>query len=194
MSVISSISENLADGVAINPKRLTEYGSLIREQSRRLGRMVESILMVSGLNRGEVSQAEWASTNIAAAIDDVARMLETTAESAGMEIRCEIHTDSAEFFYRPHRPQVDTRKSIDECDPSRTVTGREYECRNNRRRIATDLDPESRWFQSRRLIIWVEDEGPGIPHREQKHVFDAFYRGAATRKIKRRVRALGFTW
>ena len=48
-------------------------------------------------------------------------------------------------------------------------------------RISTDRDPDSRSYGMRTLELVVEDEGPGIPVKEQRRIFEAFYRGQATR-------------
>lgn len=33
------------------------------------------------------------------------------------------------------------------------------------------------------LLVWVDDEGPGVPGSEKEHVFDKFYRGSASEAV-----------
>jgi signal transduction histidine kinase len=197
VSVIRSISENLADGVSLEPSRLAEYGGLIREQSHRLGRMVESILMVSGLNQNAVTNIEWSSTNIAAIVDDVVRILEPTALELGVTVHQNVDVNIGEFLTDHVALRLILENLVMNAIRHGRSHGRSYEQDAEGRdgpgsdgetnvvtvgaKIISDLDPESRWYRSRRIRIWVEDEGPGIPQREQRRVFDAFYRGVGTR-------------
>jgi signal transduction histidine kinase len=49
ISVINATSDNLATGIVGSSEKTKKYGNLIQAQSRRLGKMVESILFYSGL-------------------------------------------------------------------------------------------------------------------------------------------------
>ncbi len=45
LAIINSAAENLVDGVVDNPNQMGEYGGLIRDQGRRLERLVDEVLM-----------------------------------------------------------------------------------------------------------------------------------------------------
>jgi len=38
------------------------------------------------------------------------------------------------------------------------------------------------WDDAGRIIYYVQDHGPGVPHKERERVFDIFYRGEASKK------------
>ena len=189
VSVIGSISENLADGVTLDPSRLSEYGGLIREQAHRLGRMVESILMVSGLNdkgsEGAVAHpvggAEWAKTNVASVVEDVIRTLETVTFESGVVIKRDFFGDLDGFY----TDAVALRLILENLLMNATRHGRAQDSTEHPVfvgvRISTDRDPDSRSYGMRTIELVVEDEGPGIPVKEQRRIFEAFYRGQATR-------------
>ncbi len=65
---ISSLSENLADGVIQDPERAREYGKAIHGETRRLGDMLERVLLFSRVESGE--SYEMRSLDIVEAIED----------------------------------------------------------------------------------------------------------------------------
>jgi signal transduction histidine kinase len=73
LAVINSAAENLADGVVDDPAQIQEYGSLIRDQSRRLERMVDEVLLFaadrSGRSQYDVRPVEIAAV-LAQRLDD----------------------------------------------------------------------------------------------------------------------------
>jgi signal transduction histidine kinase len=52
LAVICSAGENLADGVVRDPDQLKSYGSLVRNEGRRLAEMVEQVLSFAGIQSG----------------------------------------------------------------------------------------------------------------------------------------------
>src|SRR6185436_18484047 len=52
LSVICSAAENLADGVVDNREPIKRYGTLIRDEGRRLTDMVEQVLEFAGAQSG----------------------------------------------------------------------------------------------------------------------------------------------
>ncbi|MEN8687458.1 MAG: ATP-binding protein, partial [Desulfuromonadales bacterium] len=38
------------------------------------------------------------------------------------------------------------------------------------------------WDEANRIIYYVKDHGPGVPHKESERVFDIFYRGEASKE------------
>ncbi len=94
ISVVRSISENIADGVIKDRNRLIEYGSLIRNHMLRLSRMVDSILLTAAMDGSARGHFERAEVNLSALIDEVVRSLSPTAEETGAEISVDTEDDS----------------------------------------------------------------------------------------------------
>lgn len=64
LSVLHAAGENLSDGVVEDPEVARRYGTLIRDESRRLGEMVETVLAYAGADaspsrRERVSVRAW---------------------------------------------------------------------------------------------------------------------------------------
>ena len=53
LAVIYSAGENLADGVAVNERRVEQYGELIKREGKKLSSMVEQILSFAGARSGK---------------------------------------------------------------------------------------------------------------------------------------------
>lgn len=182
IAVIRSISDNLTDRVSIPPERIAEYGALIGDQSRRLGRMVESILMVSGLNQNGDARIESTPTDLAVFFDEICRTLEPAVRSAGMTLASTFEHHGAPFLTDPVALRLIVENLI--------MNAARHAVRSDGKPVAirvggkviTDLDPEGRKLIGRRLRLTVEDTGEGIPLRERRRIFDPFFRGAQTRQ------------
>src|SRR5580765_5706585 len=57
LAVICSAGENLADGVVAEATQVKRYGSLIETEGRRLGDMVERVLLFAGIGSGTQTRA-----------------------------------------------------------------------------------------------------------------------------------------
>lgn len=62
LAVLASAGENLADGVAEEPQAVRAYGTLVRDESRRLAETVESVLALGGVE-SEASKHEEVEVN-----------------------------------------------------------------------------------------------------------------------------------
>ena len=48
--------------------------------------------------------------------------------------------------------------------------------------VASDPITVGCWDEANRVIYYVKDRGPGVPHKESERVFDIFYRGEASKE------------
>ena len=163
LAVIQSAAENLADGVVDDPEQMQAYGTMIREQSRRLERLVDEVLLFAAHRAGRTT-CELRPIAIA---DTVAQSLARSApmlRDAGFDVEQEISADL---------PLV-------VADP-----GAIGKCMENLFNNAVKYASASRWVAVRaRLVpipnpevqITVEDKGIGIPARDLPNIFEPFYR------------------
>lgn len=176
ISVIQAMSANLADGVVLDPSRLPRYARVIRDQTRRLAGMVESILFYSGLQANSAKAPTLADVDLKSLLLDVSHSLGELAAGRGSTLR--LITESV--------PDVI-------CSDA---TALRLILENLVTNAIRHADPgEIRLSVARRafdgLRMSVEDGGPGIPPCEQGRVFEAFVRGERSIKDQRPGSGLG---
>lgn len=164
LAVISSAAENLTDGVVEAPGQVKQYGSLIRDESRRLSGMMEQILQfAAGQKRSAYKPVRLQPEELIAA----ALGLSQTALAEG---GFTVERDTA-----PGLPPVSGE------------SGALMQCLQNLISNAAKYSGDSRWIGIRAttdkgsVFITVEDRGIGIEPADLPHLFDAFYRAKSVR-------------
>jgi signal transduction histidine kinase len=161
LAVISSAAENLADGVINDNRRVQQYGTLIKGESRRLTEMVEQVLEFAGAESGRKSY-ELRPVEVAELIENAVQACRSQIEEAGFNIEREIA-----------RQPLMVR-----ADPS-TITRAIQNLISN----AIKYSGSSRLIKIRagqsgdHTLITVEDRGIGIAPDELPHIFEPFRRG-----------------
>jgi signal transduction histidine kinase len=157
LAVISSASDNLADGVAATPDQIKRYGELIRTQAKRLAGLVEQTLGFAGIQRGKVHfQRESV---------EVPDLLEQALHAAGV--------DQKEVVVEQH---VEDNLPAVTADPA-------WMRQALRNLIANAAQYGGGWIgiDARRAAGGVEiaiaDRGPGIAASDRARIFEPFYRG-----------------
>lgn len=166
IAVIRSAAENLASGVVGNPDRVKRYGDAIGTEARRLGEMVEQVILHSGLESGR---------GIGAATPLVTADLieQAIAEAAAVIKAAGVNVD----------------RRIDDALPP--VVGDAIALRSAVQNLianAVKYGGEDRWVGVRveragtartpSVKITIEDHGAGIPASDLPHIFEPFFRGA----------------
>jgi len=161
---ISMLSRNQADGLVQGNDKVTQYGELIHQQSRRLSEMVEAALQYAGIH-SNLGKPVRKPIDIPAAIQ---KILTVHAEELAAQ---QIHVDV----------EVSAALPMLQGDP-------------NLLRIALDnlftnaikYAGKGQWIGVRaehvaqEIGIHISDHGPGIDESEQRHLFEPFYRGSNT--------------
>ena len=165
LAVIRSAGDNLADGLVTSEGQVRRYGSLIRNEGRRLSDMVEQIMSFAGLEKGK-AKFEFTSVDVNAIIQRAVASCEPTLKDRG----CRLEMDIPEGL--PHVL----------ADPNSLA-----HCLQNLLTNAAKYANESGWIgltartlqtsSGQQLEISVEDHGPGIAPADLPHIFEPFYRG-----------------
>ena len=163
LAVICSAAENLADGVVESSASVKEYGELIRSEGRRLGGMVEQILLFTA---GPGRRYQLRPVDVGAAVSASLAEAASTIVNAGFTVEKRVD---------PALP----RAVADETALK--------QCLHNLIGNAVKYGDEGRWMGVRAMVateaagpeiqITVEDHGPGIDAGELEPIFEPFYRG-----------------
>jgi len=168
LAVICSAAENLADGVPgliDNRDQIKRYGSLIRDEGRRLTGMVEQVLEFAGAQSGKKTY-ELRPTELNRVIEDALAA-------------CHLQLVEGEFELEKQLPANLPMIRADAPALSRAI--------QNLLNNAMKYSGDSRWISLKvealkserggEIQIQVLDRGLGISPSELPHVFEPFYRG-----------------
>jgi signal transduction histidine kinase len=166
---ISSLSQNLADGVVQDLGQAARYGETIHRESRRLGNMVEGVLQFSAIRAGGY-RYEMGDAQVVSFIDDAVAALDpkllrqTTLDvdiEAGLPV---LHGDE-----RALRMVV------------RNLVSNALKFSGEGGRVRLSAAPaESR--HGAQVVLRVQDSGPGIAASEVSSIFEPFFRGRAAQE------------
>jgi signal transduction histidine kinase len=161
LAVICSAGENLADGLVTGPEHAQIYGTLVRDEGRRLSGMIEQVLDFAGIQSGRKIY------NLRPTDID-----EVVAHALGA---CNAQIAQLGFVI-----DLQIGKNLPKIQADKTALVRAVQ---NLIGNALKYSGQSRWIGIRGfadahvLSIVVEDHGLGVPEDELGHIFEPFYRG-----------------
>jgi len=160
LAVITSASQNLADGVAASPEQVRRYGLAIGDQGRRLAQMVEQILRFAGISSGRF-EMHTQPVEVRAVVDQAVADCQPELAAAGCSLTCDI---------APALPMV-------QGDAPALVHCLRNLLSNAVKHGAGSAVSVRAALANGRVEIRVEDQGPGIDAVDVPHIFEPFYRG-----------------
>ena len=175
LAVICSAAENLADGVVGEKARIAEYGTLIRDEGRRLTAMVEQTLQfAAGQSNRQTYQLK--RHPVAEIVEDALQQAKPALESADYHVEKTVAADL---------PAVEA----DAAALSQTLQnliGNAVKYGGASRWVGVRAESAEAPAGGQEVRISVEDKGLGISSHELPHVFDPFFRGkqATSRQIR----------
>ncbi len=178
LTVIRSAAENMT-GKVIPPEKLPVYGELITEQSIRLGNMIEKILAYSNIEYKNGKPEPPVIINLRDFIKELKPGLTTLAESRNLALKWETEglPETGSGY-----PEV---MSAAVTNLAANAVFHAYNGKQGEIRVRFKfLIPDT-------LQITVEDDGRGINPKEQKKIFDPFYRDDVSRNRQEKGSGLG---
>jgi signal transduction histidine kinase len=178
VAVICSAADNLAEGFVGAKDQVKEYGSLVRNEGRRLAGMIEQILHFAA---GQSRQAGYhlEPVPVAEAVARVLANISALPDAEGLVVEREID---------PELPPV-------QADAAALT-----HCLENLILNALKYGGEKRWVRIRagstdgsQVRIGVEDRGEGIDPADLPHIFEPFYRGKSARAAQIHGAGLGLS-
>jgi signal transduction histidine kinase len=158
LTAMGLLAENLETGAADRAGKRDEHVRMIREESARLGGLIDNVLAFTR----DKPMATHEAFDVPAMITDAVSLMKPLAERKQVAFEVEL----AEFPEAPHGDAAALRRALlNLLDNAfkHTPAGGRVTC------IAGPLD-ENRWS------IEVTDSGPGIPVHEREKIFEVFYR------------------
>ena len=165
LAVIRSAGENLADGLVVGDGQVRRYGSLIRNEGRRLSDMVEQIMSFAGLEKARAN-FEFTSVDIQTIVQRAMSACEPALRGSGCQVELELQDDLPKVLADAN--------SLTHCLQNLLTNAAKYASQSGAialkaRKIESPKGPQ--------LEISVEDHGPGIDSADLPHIFEPFYRG-----------------
>jgi signal transduction histidine kinase len=169
LTQIRMFSELMADGKLRTDEEWTRATAVINREARRLTHLVENLLHFSRLGRAPAQECRPEALGVSEAIRDLTEAFSPLAEARRTSI--EVLVDPPEALVRASR-------------------GGLYQMLANLLDNALKYGPEGQTVKVEarvregRVLIAVEDQGPGIPVRERERVWDPYHR--LQREVDRR--------
>ena len=162
LTSIRMYGEMLMEGWVKDERQKQSYYRHIHDEGERLTRLMQNVLSLSQLERKQWN-VRLTDEDPAALISALAQQLEKPLKQAGFEVVCQL--DEA-----PRAIRVD-RDALTQILINLTDNAVRFAAKSEIRRILISLR------QGRDSTeIGVRDFGPGVPRREQKRIFQQFYR------------------
>ena len=163
LAVIYTAGENLADGVAKEESQVSRYGSMIKNEGRKLSGMVEQILEFAGANSGR-RKYNFRETNVGDvvrhALDECMPMLREKQFDVDTSIAADLPDISVDRDALSGAIQNLLQNSAKYCNGTKWL------------RLSAESD-------AGRVRISVEDRGIGMSRSDLRQVFEPFYRSKA---------------
>jgi signal transduction histidine kinase len=175
IAVIQATSDNLRTGAVSDPARLPRYAEVIHGQVRRLSGMVESILLYAGLESGMARRPSFAEVDLGVLVEELTPPLAQLATERGARLA----VDAAGL-----PPTVCTDRTALRLVVENLVANALNHAGSPEVRLAVRRPHDG-------LEIAVEDDGCGIPPREQARIFEPFVRGERSVREQRPGSGLG---
>jgi signal transduction histidine kinase len=169
LSVISSASQNLADGVTTGADQVKRYGTVIRDQATRLAGMVEQVLRFAGMSSDRY-EMQWQTLEIGPVIEQALQDCAPEFQRTGTLVDRHI---------APGLPKLEgDPAALGQCLRNLLENAAIHGATRNG---AHALDPAHVTIGAKQnggsIEIRVEDNGPGIDSSALPHLFEPFYRG-----------------
>lgn len=174
LAVICSAAENLADGVVASKEQVAQYGTLIREEGRRLTGMIEQTLQFAA-GQSNRQTYDLKPQQVADIVQTVLRQSAPTIQAADCQVEQNVAANLPDII-------VD-RAALSQS--LQNLIGNAVKYGGGSRWLGVRAETGDSPMGGSEVRISVEDKGFGISPAELTHIFDPFFRGkeATSRQI-----------
>jgi signal transduction histidine kinase len=168
------LAESLERGKISEPQKQNEYFRFIGQECRRLSSLIENVLDFSRIEQGR-KQYEFEPTDVTALVTQTCQLMEPYA--AEKQVTLELKLPALEASPGP-QPLLDGR-AVQQALVNLIDNAIKHSPKNQKVTIGFAFSQQNSAQPSDTtdyLVLWVEDEGPGIPAEEHEKIFERFYR------------------
>jgi two-component system phosphate regulon sensor histidine kinase PhoR len=170
---VQLMAEELVDGERPSDEKLAKYHRFIGQECRRLSGVIENVLDFARREQGR-ERFEFEPTDLDALVSGTVQLLRPYAGERGVKIEEERRGEDRMVEADGHALQRMLVNLLDNAikhspEGSTVLVGLE--------------------FEESRTLLWVEDDGPGIPRSEQERIFEKFYRIGS--ELRRQTQGVG---
>jgi len=170
LTVIGSAADNLRSGL-VKGERVVQYGGLIAGQAKRLGAMIEEVLLYSRVEGREPARPALAPLGPARLDEELRGPLEELARGSGCRLSWDVSGLPPSFM----GAEAGLRLVL-----SNLVANAAYHAYG--KDSGGEIRVRGRVEAPGRILFAVEDDGRGVPRSEAALVFEPFYRDEAARR------------
>ena len=159
---IRMYAEMLREGWTDNAASAERYATRIMEESQRLGQLVEQVLDLTALERG-VAEAQATPGDLGDTVRKAVALMASKAKAQGVALDCDVESDLPNVSFDPRLVRPLVLNLVDNA----IKYGSKAEMPRVRVRVQR---------AGERVVVRIEDNGPGIDPSVRKHLFEPFWR------------------
>jgi two-component system phosphate regulon sensor histidine kinase PhoR len=173
VAVIRSAADNLASGIIRDAEKTMRYGAAIREEGNRLTLMIDRLLAYARVGDSVPELTE--SVDLRSLAEKVLGTYQKELEEAAFRVETSLKAD---MVVKGDRTALELALG--------NLIGNAVKHGKSGEFLGVDLREDDGW-----AVVAVRDHGPGVPRKERRLIFEAFYRGESARKEQRPGSGLG---
>jgi two-component system phosphate regulon sensor histidine kinase PhoR len=163
LAIINGYLENLLDDEMLaEPEMARRFLTVMRKHTERISRIVEDMLVISRLESGETSAIKIEPFRLESCINDVLERLESVVQGQRAVVALGLHDESVTLegdrFYWTQVLFNLVENALKQ---------------NPHRDLRVEIGSAE---EEGNLLVWVADNGVGIPSADLPHIFRRFYR------------------
>lgn len=164
ITAIQGFVETLRDGALDDADNAGRFLDIIARHAERLNAIIEDLLALSRLERGVPAKLERQSGRIGDVLAAARQLCEHTAKERNVDLTLDGDLDTELLMSAPLLEQA----VVNLCD-----NAIKYSDKGGTVRVTVSRQPTQ---TAKEVVIAVQDQGCGIPERDQSRVFERFYR------------------
>ncbi|MDC7242727.1 MAG: HAMP domain-containing sensor histidine kinase, partial [Sphaerochaetaceae bacterium] len=179
LTVIQAASDNLNSNL-ISKERIPTYGKLIKQQTERLNNMIENLLVFSKIENNKAYKLNPSNINLANMIEQIELQFKSIANEKNIQIK---------WTKTNLNKNILLDKTIYELILSNLINNSIFHAYNGQKgevRVTIHYSD-----QKKSINTIIEDDGRGIPVKEQKYIWKSYYRGKKSINEQERGSGLG---